>query len=254
MENSCNVRDGFRAMARFFIVAIGLCWFVVPVWAVGGTAYSALKAAQKDTDRSASLLEVTGERGEPQPQEWKVVFRDPTARGGIREVTASGDVVVSQRTPLKGYTDPDEAPIALARLNLDSDRAFDIANKQATARRISFSWVDYSLRTEDASGAPIWALRLYNNMGLNVGVIQISAENGSVLMPLQASAPPPTEPVEQFSDTTTGRRIGGFMGRVGGTLENVGKGVRDTTLRTVGRVQEFLTGERTIGPQDEDEE
>jgi hypothetical protein len=30
--------------------------------------------------------------------------------------------------------------------------------------------------------------------------------------------------------------------------------VKDTTLRTVGTVQEFLTGERTIGPKDEDDE
>ena len=64
----------------------------------------ALKAAQKAADGSANLLAVTGERGEPQPQEWKVVLSDPAARGGIREVVASGDVIVSKRTPLKGYT------------------------------------------------------------------------------------------------------------------------------------------------------
>ena len=85
--------------------------------------------------------------GEPQPQEWKVVLRDPTARGGIREIVASGDVIVSQRTPLKGYTGVGSEPtIALARLNVDSDRAFEIANKQAIAKKIGFSWVDYSLR------------------------------------------------------------------------------------------------------------
>ena len=60
---------------------------------------------------------------------------------------ASGDVVVSQRTPLKEYAGAGNEPtIALGRLNLDSDRAFEIANKQAIAKKVSFSWVDYSLR------------------------------------------------------------------------------------------------------------
>jgi hypothetical protein len=30
--------------------------------------------------------------------------------------------------------------------------------------------------------------------------------------------------------------------------------VKNTTLRTVGSVQEFFTGERTIGPRDEDDD
>ena len=227
----------------------------VAVRADGGTAYLALKAAQKGADSSARLIEVTGERGEPQPQEWKVILSDPAARGGIREIVASGDVIVSQRTPVKGYTGAGSEPsIALARLNVDSDRAFEIANKQAVARRIGFSWVDYTLRANADGGAPMWILRLQNNMGSKVGVVQISAENGSVVVPLEVSEPPSPEPSEQVSDSSNGRSVGGFIGRVGGTLGNVGNAVKDTTLRTVGSVQEFLTGERTIGPRDEDDE
>ena len=210
---------------------------------------------RRGADSSARLIEVTGERGEPQPQEWKVVLSDPTARGGIREIVASGDVVVSQRTPVKGYTGVGSDPsIALARLNVDSDRAFEIANKQAVARKIGFSWVDYTLRANAEGGAPMWILRLQNNMGSRVGVVQISAENGSVVVPLEVSEPAFTEPAEQVSESSTGRSVGGFIGRVGGTLGNVGNAVKDTTLRTVGTVQEFLTGERTIGPKDEDDE
>lgn len=243
------------AMVRTITLALGLWLIVASARADAGTAYLALKAAQKGGDSSAKLIEVTGERGEPQPQEWKVVLSDPTARGGIREIVASGDVIVSQRTPVKGYAGVGAEPaIPLARLNVDSDRAFEIANQQAIARRIGFSWVDYTLRANAEGGAPIWILNLHNNMGSKVGVVQISAENGSVVVPLEVSEPPPTEYAEQFSDSSTGRKIGGFIGRVGGTLGNVGNAVKDTTLRTVGSVQEFLTGERTIGPKDEDDE
>ena len=242
-------------MAKFLTLAFGFWLAAASARADGGTAYLALKAAQQGTDSSASLIEVTGERGEPQPQEWKVVLGDPAARGGIREIVASGDVIVSQRTPVKGYTGVGSQPsIALTRLNLDSDRAFEIANKQAIARRVGFSWVDYTLRADAAGGAPVWTLRLYNNMGSNVGVTQISAENGSVVAPLEASEPPPTESAEQFSDSSAGKTIGGVIGRVGGTLGGVANTVKDTTLRTVGTVQEFLTGERTIGPKDEDDQ
>src|SRR5512144_2779775 len=92
-------------MDKFLGFLIGASMLAVSAWADGGTAYLAVKAAQKGSDPSAELVEVTGERGEPQPQEWKVILRDPAARGGIREVIASGDVVVSQRTPLRGYSE-----------------------------------------------------------------------------------------------------------------------------------------------------
>jgi len=242
-------------MAKFLTLAFGLWLVAASAWADGGTAYLALKAAQKGADGSASLIAVTGERGAPQPQEWKVIFSDPAARGGIREIVTSGDVIVSQRTPLKGYTGVGSEPaIALTRVNLDSDGAFEIANKQAIAKKIGFSWVDYTLRANAVGGAPMWILRLHDSMGIRVGVIQISAENGSLIMPLEASEPPPTESAEQFSDTSPGKEIEGVIGRVGGTVEGVANAVKDTTLRTVGTVQEFFTGERTIGPKDEDDQ
>ena len=242
-------------MHKFLAFWWGASILAVSAWAEGGTAYLAVKAAQKGTDSSADLVEVVGERGEPQPQEWKVILRDPGARGGIREVVASGDVVVSQRTPLRGYSDLSAQPaITLTRLNLDSDRAFEIANKQAVAKKVGFSWVDYTLRANAAGGSPTWILRLYSGMGSQVGVIQISAENGSVLAPLEPGLPPPTEPTERFTDSQPGRTVGGFVGRVGGTLGGIANGVKNTTLRTVGSVQEFFTGERTIGPREENED
>lgn len=255
MENSAVVRDGFFTMYKFLVFWCGVSVLAASAWAAGGTAYMAVKAAQKSTDTSADLVEVVGERGEPQPQEWKVVLRDPGARGGIREVVASGDVVVSQRTPLRGYSEFSAQPaIALTRLNLDSDRAFEIANKQAVAKKVGFSWVDYTLRANPAGSSPMWVLRLYNGMGSQVGAIQISAENGTVLAPLEPGLPPPTEPTEQFTDSQPARTVGGFIGRVGGTLGGIANGVKNTTLRTVGSVQEFFTGERTVGPRGENDE
>lgn len=218
------------------------------------SAYTSLRAAQKVAGESATLMEMTGDHGEPGPQDWKVVFRDPSARGGVREVIAAGKEVVSQRTPLRGYADlGTQQPIALNRLNLDSGGAFDVANKQAIAKQVPFSWIDYSLRANNVTGAPMWVLRLYNNMGVQVGVLQVSAEDGSVIMPLEVVSQPKSSAPAKMEDSASGKKIGGVIGTVGNAAERLGNTVKDGTLRAVGTVQEVLTGDRTIGPKDEEE-
>jgi len=223
------------------------------LWADGGPAYLAINAAQKIAKPPAALVEMTGERGEPRPQEWKLVYSDPGARGGVKEIVASGDVVVSERTPLRGYSGiGNSQPIELTRFKIDSDGAFDIANRQAAHRRIGFNWVDYTLRANNVTGAPMWILRLYDNMGAQVGVIQISAEDGSVITPLSPlNVARQDEEDDDGGGSVVEQRIGGVIGTVGGTVERTANKVKDTTLRAVGTVQEVLTGERTIGPQDE---
>ena len=228
---------------------------VSPVRADGGPAHLAINTAQKVVRPPAALVEVIGERGEPRPSEWKVIYSDPGARGGVKEVVTSGDVIVSERTPLRGYPGVAGArPINLARFKIDSDRAFDIANRQAANRRIGFNWLDYTLRTNNVTGAPMWILRLYDNMGAQVGSMQISAEDGSIIAPLRPSSAVVRQDVEEDVEeevSSVERRIGGVIGTVGGTVERTALKVRDATLRAVGTVQEVLTGERTIGPQDE---
>ena len=222
------------------------------------TAYQALKAARA-TSGTESLVEMTGERGEPQPQSWKLVFNDPAARGGIREIVASGDVIVSQRTPLRGYTGVGSAPsVNFSRLNLDSDGAFKLANKQAGQKQIGFDWIDYTLRPNSDTGAPMWIVKLYNHMGSQVAMMQISAEDGSIISPLTATAVPPTEKVrttEVAEETTVtssdSKPPGGLIGRMRKTIHKTGSTIGNTTLRTIGSVQEFLVGERTIGPKDD---
>lgn len=222
------------------------------VWADGGPAHMAINAAQKITRPPAALIEMTGERGEPRPQEWKLVYTDPAARGGVKEITASGDVVVSERTPLRGYAGIGTSqPVSLTRLKIDSDAAFDIANGQATKKRLGFNWVDYTLRANNVTGAPMWILRLYDNMGAPVGVVQISGEDGSIIMPLSVAPSARRDEYDDDSDSEVEQRIGGVIGTVGNTVERTAVKVKDSTLRAVGTVQEVLTGERTIGPQDE---
>jgi hypothetical protein len=68
----------------------------------------------------------------------------------------------------------------------------------------------------------------------------ISAETGVVAVPLKLA-----EGVKSESDT---KKVGGLVGKVSDIATQTAEKTQDTTLRIIGNVQEFLIGERTIGP------
>jgi hypothetical protein len=210
------------------------------------TGFSALFIAGKSSPGS-QLVEITGDRGSPQPQEWKFFYLDPSARGGVREITIANRAVLSERTPLRGFSDlGTRNPIALGSLKVDSDRAFEIANAEAVKRRIGFHWVDYTLRV-GGDGSPRWTLRLLDNLGVTLGSLEISAESGAVVSPLSVSTVSPT------ASATPRPPIGGVIGTVRDVSIGVGQTISNTVLRTIGTGQEILTGERTIGPKEDEE-
>jgi len=212
----------------------------------------------------SQLVEARGESGQPQPQAWTIVMNDPSARGGVREFVVSGDQILSERTPARGTGGGGELPaLNFSRLNLDSDGAFGIAEKQAAARKVAFNSADYTLRTNDVSGAPMWAIRLFDYMGAPVGGIQISAEDGEIVKsfaidsdarvaaepaPVQAAPRKPTPPPPPSTDESS-EEMGGVIGTMRQTGRSVGTTVKDATLNVVGTMQEVFTGRRTIGSE-----
>lgn len=233
------------------LLAAGILGLALSAHAGGSSALSALRAAKSAAGRGI-LIEMIGERGDPNPQRWKLIYSDPEARGGIKEVVVAGSSIEEIRTPLRGYTGVGAQPaIVPGRLNLDSGGAFDIANKQAIGRQLGFNWADYTLRTNNVTGAPMWVVRLYDHMGVPVGVTQVSAEDGSIIMPLEVASRGRTD--EDTAESAAEQKIGGAIGTVGNVVGGVANKVKNTTLRAVGTVQEVFTGERTVGPSDEQE-
>jgi hypothetical protein len=238
------------------------------------TAYEALQVVKQSKGDGIlkQLIEVRGETGQPQPQNWTILMKDPTARGGIREFVVTGKEIASERTPIRGNAGAAKlAPLDFARLNLDSDGAFRLANTQSSKAKVGFHTVDYTLRTNDAGGAPLWVLHLFDYMGAPVGTLQVSAENGKVVRALQLDPDSRQQPVVQQRETTTSTSTvktesdgessthfkGGVFGFVERTAKNVGTKAKDvgvnvgttvkkTTLNVAGTVQEALTGERTV--------
>ncbi len=235
--------------------------------ALAATAYEALQVVKKVRGDAVlkKLVEVRGETGQPQPQSWTILMSDPSARGGIREFVVAGGEIASERTPVRGYSSGAASfPVLdFARLNLDSDGAFRLANTHATNAKLGFHTVDYTLRTNDSDGAPMWVLHLFDYMGAPVGNLEVSAENGKVVRALEVDPDAREKPVvkatpdaQEGSETKTHFKGGvfGFVERtskdvgtkVKDTSINVGKTVKKTTLNVAGTVQEALTGERTI--------
>jgi hypothetical protein len=117
--------------------------------------------------------------------------------------------------------------------------------EQANEARVAFHWLDYTLRTDPSTRKPVWTIRLYDDLGALVGTIGVSAEGGAIVQFLQM---PDGSPLKK----SPSKKAGGLLGKIADFTESTARKVGDTTLRTVGSVQEFLVGERTIGPKDEE--
>lgn len=214
------------------------------------TAYQALGVVRAKLTASGlkNVTEVTGDRGGDQPQSWKILMNDPEARGGVREIVVSKGEIISERTPLTGFSGSGSLPVVdLTKLNLDSDKAFNLANESAQKSGTGFHWVNYTLRTDVKTGSPLWVLELIDYMGAPVGTIYISAQTGQITKGLQLETSRAAATQASTSETET-KPVGGAIGEVEKFTKRTATNVKDGTLRVVGNVQEWLTGERTIGP------
>lgn len=224
--------------------------FISAASVFAGNAGSALAAMQiisaHPVAQSAAFVELRGERGEPVPAEWIVLLADPSARGGVRELTIANGQITGERTPLAGFSDISSRPaLDRAKVLVDAGSVFEIAQREAVQSELGFHWIDYSLATNPLTLLPEWTVRLYDSTGTIAGTLRLSAAGGEVIEPLV-----PPEGVGANEDSE--KRVGGLVGKVVDFTESTAKKVQNTTLRTVGDVQEFMVGERTVGPKEED--
>ena len=214
-------------------------------WA--GPVGAGLKALESQPfAATAQVVEVRGERGDPEPPEWVFLLADSKARGGVREVTLANGKILSERTPLRGILRAiGLEPLDVKAMSVDAEEVFRIAHKEAVKAALGFDWLDYALRTDPRTKVPMWDVRLYNKMGAAVGSVRISAVDGTVEGGFQA------EPgARARAEATPVSKEGGLLGSVGQTLGRAAKSTQDSTLQFIGTLQEEVVGERTIGPKE----
>jgi len=144
------------------------------------TAYDALRVVGVHINREAvnNIIAVTGVKGNPQPQTWRVVITDRSGGGGFRDIQVRNGQVVSDR-PSSVVGSSEGATINTSRLNLDSSGAFAVASHIADKSGTRFETVSYTLRT-DERGDPVWIVTLHAVNGRPVGTIHIGANRGNV--------------------------------------------------------------------------
>ncbi len=156
--------------------------FITPLRAQENeTAYEALRVVGMQLGRGAlnHIVSITGVKGSPQPEKWKIVLEDPEGRG-VRQLAIAGGKIDSDDTSDRRVAGSAEgATIDVSHLNLDSSGAFEVANHTAEASHTAFATIDYTLRT-DERGEPVWILTLLNRSSRPVGTIYIGATRGIV--------------------------------------------------------------------------
>jgi hypothetical protein len=146
------------------------------------TAYKALRAVGTKRGEKAlsQVTSLVGKLGRPQPVDWRVILDDPTARGGVRELDIVSGQISSERTPAQPAAQGSR-PIDLTKLNLDSDGAFQAAEREAKRNQVGFDSVNYRLAVEGASHEPVWTLELYDYEQRSVGTVRLAAGSGTLL-------------------------------------------------------------------------
>jgi hypothetical protein len=145
------------------------------------SAYEALRVVGTQLNREmvSRVISVTGVDGDPQPRTWKILVEDRRA-GGVREVVVQDNRVASQRVPNRSVAGSTEgATINTAKLNLDSTGAYSVASHTAETSHVTFSFVSYTLRTDD-HGNPTWIVTLEDRSRKPLGTIHIKANDGRI--------------------------------------------------------------------------
>ena len=161
---------------------VGLLLLATPVWADdNATAYEALRVVGRELGRDAlhQIVSITGNKGDPQPEKWKIVVEDPRGRA-VRELeVADGKIDFDDEGDRDVAGSAEGATIDVAQLNLDSSGAYAVASHTAEASHTSFATADYTLRTDDR-GEPMWIVTLRNRSSRPIGTIYIGGTRGTV--------------------------------------------------------------------------
>jgi hypothetical protein len=145
------------------------------------TAYEALRVVGTELGRDTlnHVVSITGVKGNPQPEKWKIILEHPDGRG-VRELEVADGKIDSEHRPGRSIAGSTEsATIDTSRLNLDSSGAYEVASHTAELSHANFAMVDYTLRT-DERGEPAWIVTLLSRSSRPVGTIHIGAMGGTV--------------------------------------------------------------------------
>ena len=223
-------------------------------------AYEALRTVGREKGENwlGALVEMRGVDGDPQPSRWLLTFRDANARGGVREFAVTKEGVVSERTPVRATGSPEAQIMSARTLNLDSTGAFAAANKQAASAKLGFHSLNYLL--QNRRGTPVWLVQLFDAAGAEVGKVEVSAQDGSLVSRLRqpatvsenavvaAPSPAPTGPDSGDSFGERWVEGGGLVGHASRLGEKTWETTTNTAVKVGDSISAFFIGRPSRTP------
>jgi hypothetical protein len=216
------------------------------------TADEALRALGREKGEPwlGRLVEARGANGDPQPVQWVLSFKDAAARGGVREFVVGANGVTGERTPVEAGALGKSTAFASRVIKVDSTGAFAAANREAARAKLAFDSLNYRLR--DRNGTPVWRVELFDAGGLEVGRLEVSGRDGTVVTPLrqpvrpgtgtQAAAAPTEGAAGEGPLADRWVEGGGLFGHLGRWGERTWDATKDTSQRAGDSVSKFFTG------------
>ena len=144
------------------------------------TAYEALRVVgtERGEDLLDRIIQVRGMRGLPQPKAWKIVVLDSKAQGGAREFDVQGTAITGERPRARTVEGP---PLNMNELNLDSDGAHTMAEREAKKAGFAYDHVSYTLQSGTDGRAPVWELHLVDEQNSRSALLTMAADSGKLL-------------------------------------------------------------------------
>lgn len=230
--------------------------FATPIWASQMTAREALRVVgrEKGEPWMSLLLEARGVQGDPQPAHWALAFKDAQARAGVREfvVEAASGKVTEERTPLEPGALRQFPAMSAKSITFDSGEVFKKTNIEAEKQKLGFSSLTYQLRQRGER--PLWRVQLFDAGGLEVGRLEISGQDGTLVSPLRQPLRPggdSSTSAQNVQDKLLSERWvegGGLFGHMQRWGESGWEATKETSGRVGDSVSKFFTG-RPLRPE-----
>jgi hypothetical protein len=229
---------------------------VTPIWASQMTVREALRVVgrEKGEPWMFLLLEARGVQGDPQPAHWTLAFKDAQARAGVREfvVEAASGKVTEERTPLEPGTLRQSPVMSAKSIAFDSGEVFQKTNGEAQKQKLGFSSLTYQLRQRGER--PLWRVQLFDAGGLEVGRLEISGQDGTLVSPLRqpvrsgADSPASAQKAQDKALPERWVEGGGLFGHMQRWGETGWEATKETSGRVGDSVSKFFTG-RPLRPE-----
>jgi len=148
------------------------------------TAFDSLEAFEKSRGQAdlKQVVGVTGSFGQDQPQQWMILMKDSSVKNLMHEYAMNKGKVIGERHFSRDPEQklPDTA-LPLTLLNIDSSKAFQVANQAAAKSAVGFDSISYLLRMHSTNQSPVWTLTLIDQKRNTVGIVHILASTGKLL-------------------------------------------------------------------------